>query len=124
MTPPLVLLVYEKLLPGSLLVNRLQDLQYRVVTLADADALPEQAAQEKPLLVLADVLPRLVPTCEAIRRMKKNPATAHIPVIAFATQDDASVQTTAREAGATLVATDAAVSVHLKQLVEQALTEF
>src|SRR5262245_49139849 len=35
MTEPLALVVYEKLLPGSQLVNRLQDLKYRVQTVAD-----------------------------------------------------------------------------------------
>ena len=36
MTQPLALVLYEKLLPGSQLVNRLQDLNYRVQTIADA----------------------------------------------------------------------------------------
>ena len=35
MTQPLALVLYEKLLPGSQLVNRLQDLNYRVQTIAD-----------------------------------------------------------------------------------------
>ena len=37
MTQPLALVLYEKLLPGSQLVNRLQDLNYRVQAIADAE---------------------------------------------------------------------------------------
>ena len=33
---PLALVLYEKLLPGTQLVNRLQDLNYRVQTVNDA----------------------------------------------------------------------------------------
>ena len=39
MTQPLALVVYEKLLPGTQLVNRLQDLHYRVQAVTDADTL-------------------------------------------------------------------------------------
>ena len=38
MTQPLALVLYERLLPGSQLVNRLQDLNYRVQVIADAGA--------------------------------------------------------------------------------------
>ena len=55
MTEPLALVLYEKLLPGSQLVNRLHDLRYRVQVIADADTLVECAEQEKPMVVLADL---------------------------------------------------------------------
>ncbi len=41
MTEPLALVLYERLLPGSQVVNRLQDLRYRVQTVAEARLLVE-----------------------------------------------------------------------------------
>ena len=58
MTQPLALLFYEKLLPGSQLLNRLQDLGYRVQTCSDINQVPELARREKPMLMFADLLER------------------------------------------------------------------
>ena len=55
MTQPLALVLYERLLPGSQIVNRLQDLNYRVQAIGEANRLVECAEQAKPLLVLADL---------------------------------------------------------------------
>jgi len=48
MTEPLALVLYEKLLPGSQVVNRLQDLKYRVESISDASRLVECAEQIRP----------------------------------------------------------------------------
>ena len=124
MTQPLVLLMHEKLLPGSQLVHRLQDLDYRVVTVSEADALPNMAARELPLLVIVDLMPRTAAVCQAILRLKENPTTTHVPVLAFLAKEDPLLQDEAAAAGATLVVTDAAISHHLKPLLDHALTEF
>ena len=55
MTQPLALVIYERLLPGSQIVNRLQDLNYRVQVIADAGSLVECAERVSPMLVLADL---------------------------------------------------------------------
>ena len=83
MTQPLALVLYEKLLPGSQIVNRLQDLNYRVQTIADAGRLVECAEQAKPMLVLADLESTRNDVCAALARLKQNAATRHLPVIAF-----------------------------------------
>jgi CheY-like chemotaxis protein len=59
--------------------------------------------------------------CAVIAQLRQNPATAHIPVIAFADEATEPLQSAAREAGATLVVTDAAILTHLAQFIEQAL---
>ena len=46
---PLAILLYENLIPGSQLINRLQDLGYRVETINDARLLVELAEREKAL---------------------------------------------------------------------------
>ena len=103
MTQPLALVLYEKLLPGSQLVNRLQDLNYRVQTLANPALLAESAEQAKPMLVLADLEPAPEKVCAGISRLKQNPATQHIPVIAVGADNAADVQAAARTAGARLI---------------------
>lgn len=121
MNQPLILCLYERLLPGGQLVNRLQDLGYRVQSVADPAVLVEEAEREKPLLVMADLEPRQNQLCEAIATLKKNSGTSHIPIIAFASARNTAIQEAARAAGATLVVNDAAILVHLDQFLEQAL---
>ena len=121
MTRPLALLLYEKLLPGSQLANRLQDLGYRVITISNADALVACAEQEKPLLVCVDLIATRAKVVDVISQLKRNPSTNHLPVIAFSDEKDTALQSTAREAGATLVVSDAAILTHIEPFLEQAL---
>lgn len=122
MTQPLALFLYEKLLPGGQLVNRLQDLGYRVQSISKPELLVGSAEKEKPLVVLVDLEPHAAVAAEAIAHLKKHPETAHLPVIAFASaRADASVQSAARDAGATLVVSDTAILAHLTSFLDQAL---
>jgi len=121
MTQPLALVLYENLLPGSQIVNRLQDLNYRVHSLNDPNRLVECAEQIKPMLVLADLEPNRETVFPAISRLKKNQATGHLPVVGFANAVDESLQETAQAAGVTVLASHAALVSHLPQFLEQAL---
>lgn len=121
MKQPLALLLYEKLLPGGQLVNRLQDLGYRVQPVpAPADLLPA-AEREKPLVAFVDLDPRFEQICEAIAAVRGNAGTAHIPIVAFAASQSTEAQECARRAGATLVVNDSALLIHLSQFLDQAL---
>jgi len=121
MTQPLALVLYHRLLPGTQLVNRLQDLQYRVETLTDPARLTECAEQTKPMLVLADLDAPQQDVCGAIRRLKQNPATQHLPVIGFLGEESAALQDQARQAGASLVVSSTAILQHLSECLDQAL---
>jgi len=121
MTQPLALILYERLLPGSQLVNRLQDLNYRVQTITDPGKLVESAEQFKPLLVLADLGSPGNNVCAAIGRLKQNLATSHLPIIAFGADNLAEVQAAALAAGATLVVGETAALNHLREFLDQAL---
>ena len=57
------------------------------------------AEQEKPLIVLVDLSASRAKVPEAIGRLRKNPATSHLPVIAFADEKEQALQTAARDAG-------------------------
>jgi CheY-like chemotaxis protein len=121
MTQPLALVLYDRLLPGTQVVNRLQDLGYRVQTLSEADRLVESAERVKPLLVLADLESSRNNVCAALARLKQNPATQHLPILAFGAENTPDLHAAARAAGVTLVAGEAAILNHLPLLLEQVL---
>jgi CheY-like chemotaxis protein len=121
MTQPLALVLYEKLLPGSQLVNRLQDLGYRTQTLSEAASLTSCAEQAKPMVVLADLHSTRADVCAAVAALKKHPSTQHLPVIAFGGQNAPEAQATAHAAGVTLLVSDTAILNHLPECLQQAL---
>ena len=121
MTQPLALVFYEKLLPGSQLVNRLQDLNYRVQAASDLPALLHCAQTEGPMLVMLDLESKHADVCRTIAALKTDAATQHIPIIAFAGEQAVALQAAAQKAGATLVVGEATVTTYLPQLLNQAL---
>lgn len=121
MTKPLALVFYENLLPGSQIINRLTDLNYRVLSFHDSYLLEDQAEREKPLVVIADLTSKKTDVCAAIKKLKENEATQHVPVLAFTSQKNVALQNAARIAGATLVASDTVILDQLPQLLDQAL---
>jgi PleD family two-component response regulator len=120
MSEPLALVYYSNLLPGSQLPNRLRDLGYRVQSLETVALLPPACEREKPLVVIAELVPA-TDACAAIAQLKNNLATAHIPVLAFSPVHDAATQGMAIEAGVTLLAGNAAIAEQLPQLLDQVL---
>ena len=121
MTQPLALLVYERLLPGSQLINRLQDLGYRVQTTSDLATLTDRARQEKPLVAFVDLHFREADACAAIRAVRGHPETAHVPVIAFGDPQNRDLQQAAHAAGATLVAAADGILDQLTTLIDRAI---
>jgi PleD family two-component response regulator len=121
MTKPLALVYYERLMPGTQLVNRLQDLGYRVLTLTEPSLLIETARKEKPLVALVDLVTNRANICSIIKEMKGDEEITHIPVVGFATQTDQKLHNDAARAGATLVAYDDALLPQLPHLLEHAL---
>jgi CheY-like chemotaxis protein len=120
MTQPLALVFYEKLLPGSQLVNRLQDLNYRVQAVNDLASLQQCARTESPLVALVD-LSGGGDVCRAIAALKADSATRHIPVIAFADEKAVDLQENAKNAGAAIVVSEANIANYLPQLLNQVL---
>jgi CheY-like chemotaxis protein len=112
---------YEDLMPGSQLVNRLQDLRYRVQTAGSPEDLVASAAGDGPMLIILDLVSRKTNLADLIRGLRANPATAHLPVLGFADDADESLQAAARAAGATVVVGDSVIVTHLQQFIERAL---
>lgn len=120
MLEPLAIVFYERLMPGSQLVNRLQDLNYRVLVLNHADRLAATVQRESPLLLFVD-LATPGDVCGTIAKLKSTPATAHLPVIGFAPDNAPGLLAEAQAAGANLTVSETAVISHLSQLIDQAL---
>ena len=121
MNEPLALICYERLMPGSQLVNRLQDAGYRVQTVADARELPATAEKAGALVAFVDLVSRKGDVTQAIEKLRQQSVTRHLPVIAFSGERETQLQTTARNAGASLVVNDNALLMHLQPLLDQAL---
>ena len=120
MSQPRALVFYERLMPGSQLVNRLQDLNYRVLAVSNAALLAATAKRETPLLLLAD-LDAQADICAAIEKIKADPASTHLPIIAFAPDDRPELLVAAEKAGANFTVGETVLASHLPQLVDRAL---
>lgn len=121
MTSPLAILCYQKLFPGSQMVNRLEDLAYRVEVLNDASQLARFTRQMKPMVVLVDMDSSGYDVASEISSLRETTETAHIPVLAFAAGDNAEGQEAARSAGARLVASEDAILDQLPSLLDHVL---
>jgi CheY-like chemotaxis protein len=117
---PLAIVFYERLMPGSQLVNRLQDLNYRVLTVNNIDLLAATAKRESPILLLAD-LDSGADVCGVIGKIKSDSASSHLPVIAFAPDNRPELLAGAESAGADFTVGETAIASHLPQLVDRAL---
>lgn len=120
-TQPLALLYYKNLLPGSQLVNRLQDLGYRVHAFHEVAEMTSLAQEKTPLVLLADLTVHTVEVCAALSRLRQEPTTNHLPVLAYTSLQDEKTMAEAHAAGATLVASEVALMAHLPQLLDQVL---
>jgi CheY-like chemotaxis protein len=120
MTQPLAIVFFERLMPGSQLVNRLQDLNYRVLAANNPAQVAAIARRESPLLVIVDLDAR-GDVCGAIERVKADAATAHLPIIAFAPDNKPELLNGAQQAGADLTVGESTLSSHLQTLLDQAL---
>jgi DNA-binding NarL/FixJ family response regulator len=120
MTQPLALLFYERLMPGSQLANRLQDLKYRVLTVNHIATLAATARREQPLFVMVDLEAR-GEVLETIEKIKADSPTSHLPIIAFASDKKSDLFAAAQKAGASLIIGETALTSHLPQLLDQAM---
>ena len=121
MTKPLALLLHEKLIPGSQLVSRFEERDYRVSVIAEPAQLHPTALQEQPMLVVADLTNRRGDVLAAIQALRATEATVHVPVLAYSPREDEKLRETAARAGVTVLATDATILPHLAHFIEHAL---
>ncbi len=78
-----ILLVEDNDMNRDMLSRRLQRKGYDVVIAVDGESGVTMAASERPDLILMDMSLPMLDGWEATRRIKSNPGTASIPVIAL-----------------------------------------
>lgn len=122
---PLALVFYENLLTGNQILNKLRELGYRTALASDLHQIAEQASKERPLVFLVELGQEVERSCDAIHRLKSNPSTAHIPVLAYGRLGESKpgrkMAQAATAAGATLVAAEGGMLSQLAQLLDQVL---
>lgn len=82
-----ILIVDDSPTESHILSKMLESKGYQIVTAASGEAGVDVAKQEMPDLVLMDVVMPGLNGFQATRQLKKDPTTAHIPVIIVTTKD-------------------------------------
>ena len=94
-----VLLVEDNELNRDMLTRRLERRGYQVVVAVDGDEAQKVAGAETPDLILMDMSLPVVDGWEATRRLKGDPATRAIPIIALTAHAMAGDRQKALDAG-------------------------
>lgn len=94
-----ILLVEDNEMNLDMLSRRLQRRNFHVVAATDGLQALAMAQSEHPDLILMDLSLPGLDGWEATRRLKRDPATQHIPVIALTANAMAQDEEKAREAG-------------------------
>ncbi len=95
-----LLLVEDNELNRDMLSRRLERKGYVIQMAADGAKGVSMAMELRPALILMDLSLPVMDGWEAIRRLKANPETAAIPIIALTAHARAEDEKTAREVGA------------------------
>ncbi|MGI8820376.1 MAG: response regulator [Chthoniobacterales bacterium] len=96
---PRILLIEDNEMNRDMLSRRLERRGYQVVLATDGENGVEMARADLPDLVLMDMSLPVLDGWEATRRLKADPATLHIPVIALTAHAMSSDRDKALEAG-------------------------
>jgi CheY-like chemotaxis protein len=83
--------------------------------------LVECAEQARPMLVFTDLESTRNNICSTIARLRQNPATKHLPIVAFGGEQTPDLQQAAQAAGVTLIVSEQALLNHLAECLQQAL---
>ncbi len=121
-TRPLAIVFYEKLLPGTQVVNRLTDLGYRVTATQAAVDVPRLVREHRPMVVIADLALRDGDFCGIIGQLRASPDLAHVPVLGYCDPKNRRLVEAAIEAGAQLVAAEQGIPDQLPQLLDHVLS--
>ncbi len=121
MTQPLALLWLGKMLLGSRLTEKLEEMGYRVKVMASPESLLTDAEHDKPLVVFLGVDSQPDRVTKAITRLGQNPDTAHLPVIAIISAHNQALQQTVLDAGARLAVPATVILDYLDHFLQQAL---
>jgi DNA-binding response OmpR family regulator len=101
MTPqPRILVADDDLVLCMLLRETLRDAGYDVLVAHDGDELVRMAQEQSPDLLLVDLMMPLMDGFEAIRQLRNDTRTAHLPMIILTARGDSSEVVTGFDSGA------------------------
>jgi CheY-like chemotaxis protein len=118
-----VLIVEDNKMNLDMLSRRLIRKGYEVISAADGAAGITVAAAEQPQLILMDMSLPVLNGWDATRRLKAEPATAHIPVIALTAHAMSEDREKALAAGCDDYATKPVDLAHLIEKISNLLTK-
>ena len=121
MTKPLAIVFYERLLPGSQVVNRLADMGYRVQAMHIASEVPFAVETSTPMVVVVDLVLRAGDVSSIISQLKRSESTKHVPVLGICDPKNTKVAEAAIASGANLVAAEAGILEQLPRLLDHVL---
>jgi CheY-like chemotaxis protein len=101
-TPPLVLIVDASADARVLFAEYLEYLGFRVETAENGAQAIQSAQRECPAIIIMELGMPEVNACQAIKRLKSDPLTADIPIVALSTYPFGENPQRARDAGANL----------------------
>ena len=101
-TPPLVLVVDDAVDARALYGEYLEYLGFRVETAENGAQAIQSARRESPAIIIMDLAMPEVDGWHAIKRLKSDPLTADIPIVALSAYLFGEEPQRAREAGADL----------------------
>ena len=119
---PLLLLIADDLLFPSRIREAIKPLGWELRVAATEAAARAVFASAAPRAVLVNLNARRLDPVVLIRAFKADPATACVPLLAFAGHVETAKHDAAREAGADLVAANSSVSLHLGKLLDRLLS--
>lgn len=96
---PKILLVEDNEMNRDMLSRRLQKRGYEIVMAFDGEQGVSAAQEHTPDLILMDMSLPVIDGWEATRRLKANPKTAHVPIIALTAHAMSDDRAKAMEAG-------------------------
>ena len=99
-TSPLVLVVDDSVDARVLYSVYLEQCGFRVLTAEDGEQAVQTAKEEWPAAIVMDLAMPNVDGCEAIRRLRADPMTAEIPIVAVSAYAFGRETMQARAAGA------------------------
>ena len=114
---PLAVLVEDDLMFAMRIEPQSKRLGYRVRTLAGSPGAAGEIAAARPALVLVNLASPRNPGPELVRGLRARPELAQVPILGYAGHVERQFFQAGREAGATLVIPNSAVSKALPEVL-------
>jgi CheY-like chemotaxis protein len=122
-TPPLVLLVDDAADTRALFGEYLEYLGFRVQTAVNGAEAIASAHREWPAIIIMDLAMPEVDGWQAIKRLKSDPLTADIPIVALSAPAFGEEPQCAREAGADLCLSKPCLPSQLARVIRAMLVK-